>query len=160
MGKPITTAEYQALAELRYLIRKFVREGDAVSTAIGLEPQQYLLLLMIRGIPEGQEATVSILAERLALKHHSVVELIDRLEAHGYVRRNRSREDRRSVLVSLLPRGEKMLEQVAQHRISELRSTGASLVNAISALLETDGVPRSARRPEGGARRGSGKNRA
>jgi DNA-binding MarR family transcriptional regulator len=85
---------------------------------------------------EGQEATVSTLAERLALKHHSVVELIDRLETNGYVRRNRSREDRRSVLVSLLPRGEKMLEEVAQHRISELRATGAALVNAISSLLE------------------------
>jgi DNA-binding MarR family transcriptional regulator len=136
MAKVITTPEYQALAELRYRIRKFVHEGDAVASAAGLEPQQYLLLLMIRGMPEGQEATVSNLAERLVLKHHSVVELIDRLETHGYVRRNRSREDRRSVLVSLLPRGEKMLEEVAQHRISELRATGAALVNAISSLLE------------------------
>lgn len=136
MAKVITAPEYQALAELRYRIRKFVHEGDAVASAAGLEPQQYLLLLMIRGIPEGQEATVSNLAERLALKHHSVVELIDRLETRGYVRRNRSREDRRSVLVSLLPRGERMLEEVAQHRISELRATGAALVNALSALLE------------------------
>jgi len=140
MAKPVTTAEYQALAELRCRIRKFVREGDGVATAAGLEPQQYLLLLMIRGIPEGQEATVSTLAERLALKHHSVVELIDRLEVRGYVRRNRSREDRRSVLVSLLPRGEKLLEEVAQHRISELRSSGAALVNAITSLLENDGA--------------------
>jgi DNA-binding MarR family transcriptional regulator len=128
MAKVIATPEYQALAEMRYRIRKFVHEGDAVASAAGLEPQQYLLLLMIRGIPEGQEATVSNLAERLVL--------IDRLEIHGYVRRNRSREDRRSVLVSLLPRGEKMLEEVAQHRISELRATGAALVNAISSLLE------------------------
>jgi DNA-binding MarR family transcriptional regulator len=136
MRKVITTPEYQALAELRYRIRRFVHEGDAVASAAGLEPQQYLLLLMIRGMREGQEATVSTLAERLALKHHSVVELIDRLETNGYVRRNRSREDRRSVLVSLLPRGEKMLEEVAQHRISELRATGAALVNAIGSLLE------------------------
>ena len=132
----ITTPEYQALAELRCRIRKFVHEGDEVASAAGLEPQQYLLLLMIRGMREGQEATVRNLAERLALKHHSLVELIDRLETHGYVRRNRSREDRRSVLVSLLPRGEKMLEEVAQHRISELRATGAALVNAISSLLQ------------------------
>jgi len=157
MAKPVTTAEYQALAELRYRIRKFVREGDAVATAFGLEPQQYLLLLMIRGIPEGQEATVRTLAERLALKHHSVVELIDRLEAHGYVRRNRSREDRRSVLVSLLPRGEKMLELVAQHRVSELRSTGASLVNAISALLEDGRASRAAVKAAAASRKGSGK---
>jgi len=136
VAKEITTAEYQALAELRYLIRKFVGEGDAVARAAGLEPQQYLLLLALRGLPEGVEATIRTLADRLALKHHSAVELIDRLEAHGYVRRSRSRDDRRRVLVALLPRGEKLLEQVARDRIGELRSSGAALVNAISALLE------------------------
>jgi DNA-binding MarR family transcriptional regulator len=136
MAKEITTAEYRALAELRYLIRKFIREGDAVARAAGLEPQQYLLLLAIRGLPDGEEATIRALAARLALKHHSAVELIDRLETHGYVRRIRSRDDRRRVFVSLLPRGEKLLEQVAQHRISELRASGAALVSAISALLE------------------------
>ena len=101
---------------------------------------------MIRGIPEGQEATVSVLAERLALKHHSVVELVDRLETHGYVRRNRSREDRRSVIVSLLPRGEKILEQVAQHRINELRATGTAFVRAIGALLENGRSSRAAKK--------------
>src|SRR6266705_4041244 len=141
MAKDITTAEYQALAELRYLIRKFVREGDSAARAAGLEPQQYLLLLALRGLPEGKEATIRTLADRLALKHHSAVELIDRLEVHGYVRRSRSRDDRRRVLVALLPRGEKLLEQVARDRISELRSSGAALVNAISALLENAGSP-------------------
>src|SRR3989442_7589377 len=115
VAKEITTAEYQALAEMRYRIRKFVGEGDAVARAAGLEPQQYLLLLALRGLPEGVEATIRTLAERLALKHHSAVELIDRLETHGYVRRSRNPDDRRQVLVALLPRGEKMLEQVAQH---------------------------------------------
>jgi DNA-binding MarR family transcriptional regulator len=136
MAKEITSAEYRALAELRYLIRKFVGEGDAVARAAGVEPQQYLLLLAIRGLPEGEEATIQALADRLALKHHSMVELIDRLELHGYVRRSRRRDDRRRVLVSLLPKGEKLLEQVARHRISELRSNGTALVNAIRALLE------------------------
>ena len=138
MPRELSTAEYQALAELRYRIRKFLREGDTVASETGLEPQQYLLLLMIRGIPNGQEATVSNLAERLVLKHHSVVELIDRMETHGYVRRSRSREDRRSVLVSLLPRGTKLLEQVAHHRVGELRASGAALANAISALLRNN----------------------
>src|SRR5579859_8281336 len=113
MTGEISTAEYRALAELRFRIRQFLGEGDVVARAAGLEPQQYLLLLAVRGLPEGGEATIRTLAERLALKHHSVVELIDRLEAHGYVRRTRGREDRRRVLVSLLPRGERMLEQDA-----------------------------------------------
>jgi DNA-binding MarR family transcriptional regulator len=136
MPGEITTAEYRALAELRYRIRKFVGEGDAVARAAGLEPQQYLLLLALRGLPDGVEATIRTLADRLALKHHSAVELIDRLETHGYVRRSRSRDDRRRVLVALLPRGEKLLEQVARDRIGELRASGAALVAAISALLE------------------------
>jgi DNA-binding MarR family transcriptional regulator len=136
MGPEITTDEYRALAELRYRIRHFLREGDAVAQAAGLEPQQYLLLLTIRGLPAGEEATIRTLAERLALKHHSVVELIDRLETHGYVRRSRGRDDRRRVLVSMLPRGERLLEQVARHRIEELRATGHALVRAIDQLLE------------------------
>jgi DNA-binding MarR family transcriptional regulator len=136
MAMEITSDEYRALAELRYRIRHFVREGDVVAQAAGLEPQQYLLLLAIRGLPAGQEATIRTLADRLALKHHSAVELIDRLETRGYVRRTRGRDDRRRVLVSLLPRGERILEQVARHRIGELRSTGHALVQAIDQLLE------------------------
>jgi DNA-binding MarR family transcriptional regulator len=143
MANDITSAEYRALAELRYLLRKFVREGDSVARSAGLEPQQYLLLLAIRGLADGEEATIRALADRLALKHHSAVELIDRLESHGYVRRSRSRDDRRRVLVVLLPRGEKLLEQVARHRIGELRTSGKALVNAISALLESGRSPRS-----------------
>src|SRR2546426_9692130 len=139
MAAEITTAEYQALAELRCLIGKFVREGDAVARSAGVEPQQYLLLLALRGLPGGVEASIRTLADRLALKHHSAVELIDRLEAHGYVRRSRSRDDRRRVLVGLLPRGEKLLEQVARDRIGELRASGAALGKAISGLLENGG---------------------
>src|SRR5579885_1044029 len=100
----ITTEEYRALAELRHRIRLFLREGDAKSRKSGLEPQQYLLLLALRGLPDGAEGTIRTLADRLALKHHSVVELVDRMSMRGYVRRNRSRHDRRRVLVSILPR--------------------------------------------------------
>jgi DNA-binding MarR family transcriptional regulator len=131
----ITSAEYRALAELRYRIRHFLREGDTTARSVGLEPQQYLVLLAIRGLPKGRSSTIQTLAERLALKHHSAVELIDRLEAHGYVRRTRSRDDRRQVFVSLLPRGDRLLEQVARNRISELRTSGETLVDAIEALL-------------------------
>jgi DNA-binding MarR family transcriptional regulator len=136
MGADITPVEYRALAELRYRIRHFLREGDAKARAVGLEPQQYFMLLAIRGLPQGREATIQTLAERLALKHHSVVELVDRLETHGYVRRTRSRDDRRRVFVTLLPRGERLLEQVARNRISELRTSGEALVAAIEALLD------------------------
>jgi DNA-binding MarR family transcriptional regulator len=138
----VTTTEYRALAELRFRIRLFLREGDAQARASGLEPQQYLLLLALRGLPSDQEATIRRLAERLVLKHHSVVELVDRLAAHGYVRRTRSRDDHRKVFVSLLPRGAKLVEKVARQRISELRASGAQLVMAIDALLQSPAAGR------------------
>lgn len=137
MAKGITEGEFRALAELRYRIRKFVQDGDATAREAGLEPQQYLLLLALRGLPETSEASIRTLAERLALQHHSAVELVDRMEQHGYVKRTRSIKDRRQVLVSLQSRGEKLLQKVAQKRLIELRSNGQELVEAISALLET-----------------------
>jgi DNA-binding MarR family transcriptional regulator len=142
MGKKITTTEFRALAELRYRIRRFLKEGDTTARQEGLEPQQYLLLLAIRGLPPDVPGKIRTLADRLALKHHSVVELVDRLELHGYVKRTRSREDKRQVLVSLLPKGQKVLERVVQQRIGELRASGRQLVQAIDALLR-DGRPRS-----------------
>jgi DNA-binding MarR family transcriptional regulator len=136
MAEKITVAEYQALAELRYRIRLFLREGDATALAEGLEPQQYQMLLAIRGLKENDPATVGTLAERLTIKHHSAVELIDRLEKGGFVKRLRDKEDRRQVHVLLLPRGEKALAGVVKERISELRATGDALVRTIQTLLE------------------------
>ena len=140
MASKIKDQEYKALAELRYRIRRFLQEGDNTAHDAGLEAQQYLLLLAIRGLPEGLEATIRTLAERLFLRHHSMVELVDRLETRGYVRRVRGREDRRQVLVVLQPRGEKLLEKVVGQRLIELRSHGRALVNAISSLLEARGT--------------------
>jgi DNA-binding MarR family transcriptional regulator len=136
MKSAVSDAEYRALAELRYRIRHFIQQGDAAAQRSYLEPQQYLMLLAIRGLPQGAVATIRTLAERMALKHHSAVELIDRLESHGLVRRSRSKGDKREVHVSLLPRGSKLLERVARDRLSELKSSGVALANAITALVE------------------------
>jgi DNA-binding MarR family transcriptional regulator len=136
MSRKITEKEYRALAELRFRIRRFLGEGDTTSRRVGLEPQQYLALLTIRGLPDGQAATIRVLSERLALRHHSTVELIDRMEKHGYLKRKKSTEDRRAVIVTLEPRGEKLLEEVVRRRIIELRAEGRALVEAIGALLE------------------------
>lgn len=145
MPDTIKESEYRSLAELRYRLRKFLQEGDATARQAGLEPQQYLLLLAIRGLPDGMTATISTLAERLSLRHHSTVELIDRMEARGYLRRVRAKEDRRQVIISLQPKGEKLLEKVVAQRIVELRSHGRALVSAISSLLESKSSSRPPR---------------
>jgi DNA-binding MarR family transcriptional regulator len=141
MKTAISGTEYRALAELRYRIRHFIQEGDAAAQRANLEPQQYLMLLAIRGLPKGAVATIRTLAERMALKHHSAVELIDRLESHRLVRRSRSDGDKREVCVSLLPRGSKLLERVARERLSELKSSGMALADAITALVERNKKP-------------------
>lgn len=141
MKSTISDMEYRALAELRYRIRHFIQEGDAAAQRSNLEPQQYLMLLAIRGLPQGAVATISTLAERMALKHHSAVELIDRLESHGLVRRSRGQGDKREVRVSLLPRGSKLLDRVARGRLSELKASGAALADAITALVQHKHAP-------------------
>jgi DNA-binding MarR family transcriptional regulator len=135
MIQQVSTAEYRALAGLRYRIRLFLHEGDAAARRMGLEPQQYVLMLTVRGLPDGVEATIHALAERLGLKHNTTVELIDRLAKQRLVARSRSRDDRRCVIVSLLPRGEKLLERVAGQRLTELLTGGAELVDALHAVL-------------------------
>src|ERR1051326_2819166 len=145
MAKRITSAEFQALAELRYRLRRFLKEGDAAARVSGLEPPQDLMLLGIRRLAPEDPAKIQTLADRLALKHHSAVELLDRLEQAGMVKRTRNREGRRQVLVSLLSKGERVLEKVAQQRIGELRANGRQLVIAIEALLR-DGRARNGNR--------------
>jgi len=146
VAEKITSGEYRALAELRYRIRLFLRAGDATAYAQGLEPQQYQMLLAIRGMNDKEPGTIGTLAEKLAIKHHSAVELIDRLEKRGYVRRLRDKNDRRQVHVLLLPRGEKALAGVVEERISELRVTGAALVRTIETILDRgNGKPKSKR---------------
>lgn len=131
----ISVSDYQALAELRYQIRRFLRFSEEAAYATNLEPQQHQLLLVIKGLPVGRKATVGELAERLQLKHHSTVELIDRLVKRGMVERHRDEGDQRRVIVSLMPQGEEILHHLSRHMLTELRSTGPAFVSSLNALL-------------------------
>jgi DNA-binding MarR family transcriptional regulator len=135
--RTMTSSEFRALAEFRYRIRMFLNGSEEAARKAGLEPQQYLLLLALRGLPLGREATIRELAERMQLRHHSVVELVDRLEKRLLLRRERSRTDRRQVIVHLTPRGEKILTRLAKQRIAELRTAAPALVRALTALIRT-----------------------
>jgi DNA-binding MarR family transcriptional regulator len=132
----ISLADYRALAEFRYQIRRFLRFSEDAAYEAGIEPQQHQLLLAIKGLPEGRKATVGEIAERLQLRHHSTVELIDRLEKREFVERHRNEEDQRQVIVSLTPQGEEMLATVLRHTLAELRSSGPTFVQALGGLLD------------------------
>lgn len=136
----MTPDEYRALAEFRYRIRVFLNGSEQAARAAGLEPQQYLLLLAVRGLPLGREASIRELAERMQLRHHSVVELVDRLERRLLLRRERSRVDRRQVLVHLTPRGERIILRLAKQRLDELRTAAPALVRALNAIVTPSGA--------------------
>jgi len=133
----MTTIEFRALAEFRYRIRIFLKGSEEAARAADLEPQQYLLLLGLRGLPAGREASIKELADRMQLRHHTVVELADRLEHRGLLRRERSKGDRRQVILHLTPRGEKIITRLARQRIAELRTSAPALVHALAGVMRS-----------------------
>ena len=153
MSRSMTPSEYRALAEFRYLIRRYINNSEKAARSVGLEPQQYQALLALRGLPDGRQPTIRNLAERLQILHHSAVELVDRMERRGLFRRERFKGDRRHVLVHVTPRGEKLLSRLVRHRLAELRESGPELARSLGTLIAV--VPGNkdsrARRPAGGS---------
>lgn len=127
----LTLSDYQSLAELRYQIRCFLSFSEQAARAAGLEPRQHQLMLGLKGLPHHVRPTIGELAERLQIQHHSAVELVNRLVGAGYVRRMRTGQDRREVLLELNPKGERVLRQLSLHHRAELRSAGPALVRAL-----------------------------
>lgn len=135
--KRLTLSDYQALAEFRYQIRKFLHFSERAVQAAGLERGQYQLMLAIKGMPHGVRPRIRELANRMQIQHHSAVELINRLEGGGYVRRDRAQDDRREVLLTLTPRGERVLAELALYHHEELRSSAPTLVAALRRLMQS-----------------------
>ncbi len=131
----ISNGEYQALAEFRYQIRKFIRFSEQAARAAGVEPQQHQVMLAIKGLPDDSRATIGEVAERLQIQHHSTVELVDRLVRRGLVQRKRAGEDRREVLLQLTQRGEKLLRELSVHHEEELREAGPALVSSLKKMM-------------------------
>ncbi|HET7209380.1 MAG TPA: MarR family transcriptional regulator [Terriglobales bacterium] len=135
MEKAPGLPDYQSLAELRHQIRRFLHFSEQNARKAGLEPRQHQLMLALKGLPPQRRPRVAELAERLQIQHHSAVELLNRLAAGGYVRRHRGGLDRREVLLSLTPKGEKVLRELSIQHKSELRSAGPALVKALRRVM-------------------------
>jgi DNA-binding MarR family transcriptional regulator len=129
--------DYESLAELRYQIRRFQHFSEGVARATGLQPQQHQLMLTLKGLPGNIRPRVAELAERLQIKHHSAVELINRLSAGGYVRRHRGGKDQREVLLTLTPKGERILRALSLYHRAELRTQGPALIAALKRAMAT-----------------------
>jgi DNA-binding MarR family transcriptional regulator len=131
----LTLRDYRALAEFRYQFRRFLQFSDRAARAAGVEPQQHQLLLAVKGMPEGEVATIGALAERLQLQHHSTVELIDRTEGLKLVQRTRSENDRRHVAVALTARGDRLLARLSASHRAEVRLVGPTFQRALNTII-------------------------
>lgn len=142
--RDLSLDDYRALAEFRYQIRRFLHFSEQEARARDLEPGQHQLLLAVKGIPEGERPTVRELAGRLCIQHHSTVELANRLERRGAVRRRRCQKDRREVLVELTPKGEELLRELTVAHREEFETAGAALTKALEAIMRDRSAGRTA----------------
>ena len=135
----MSAEDYRALADWRYRIRQFLAFTERAARDAGLEPQQYQLLLMIKGLPPPLVPTISVLADRMAVRHHSMVELVDRLVDRGLVRRERGSADRREVMVILTAAAERVCRRISLKHQRQLKSAAPGLIEALSNTLREVG---------------------
>ena len=126
--------EFQALAELRYLGRKFLRfSKDLLQEKAGLNPEQYEALLAIKAFP-GESLTISQLSERLQVKHHSAVNIVDRLVERKLIRRQAGEKDRRERHLELTEKGQKLIDELASVHYRELANRSDEMIKALHRL--------------------------
>lgn len=132
----LSRAEYKALAEFRFQVRKYLRYMEENARAHGHHPQQYQLLLAIEGLPDGKRPTIKTLADRMQLNHNSTVELVDRCEKRGLLRRTREGTTRREVTLTPTLAGMRMMEDQANASRAELREIGPLFLVSLQRLME------------------------
>jgi len=131
---PLQPDDYAALAELRYVGRKFLRfSKELLKKEAGLNPEQYEALLAIKAFP-AQTLTISQLSERLQVKHHSAVNIVDRLSERKLIRRQAGELDRRERHLELTDKGEKLIEELAAVHYAELRKRSEEMIQGLKRL--------------------------
>jgi DNA-binding MarR family transcriptional regulator len=128
--------EYETLAEFRYTLRHYLQFSKKTVETAGITFHQHQALLAIIGYPGRENVTIGELAERLQIRHHSAVGLVDRLEEQGLVVRMPSEDDRRKVLISLTKKGVAVLESLASMHREELRSLGPQLCKLLEQITQ------------------------
>jgi DNA-binding MarR family transcriptional regulator len=134
--RDLPIATYRSLSEFRHQVRRFLRYSEDAARAHEIEPQQHQLLLAIKGLPKGKAPTIGELAERLQIRHHSTVDLINRLVKSGRIVREPGTDDRREVLIRLTPEGERILRDLSVEHQTELTRTGPKLMRALAAAIK------------------------
>ncbi|MGA8939170.1 MAG: MarR family winged helix-turn-helix transcriptional regulator [Acidobacteriaceae bacterium] len=125
-----------ALAEFRFTLRQFLHFSEESAVRAGLTAQQHQLLLQIAGAPKGTVTAIGYLAERLALRHNSVVELGNRCEEAGLVVRKSDPENRRHVVLKLTAEGSRLLRSLSSDHTRELNEFGPQLITALKTFTD------------------------
>jgi DNA-binding MarR family transcriptional regulator len=126
--------QLQTLAEFRYTLRQFLQFSEKCAEQAGLHPQQHQLLLHLAGAPDGVETTVSYAAERLGLRHHTVVELSNRCVDAGLILRKNASVDRRRVVLQVTPKGQRILQTLSDDHERELYELVPRMVRALTTI--------------------------
>ncbi|MGB7623343.1 MAG: MarR family transcriptional regulator [Terriglobia bacterium] len=132
----LSKRQFERIAAFRHTLRRFLRHSERAVRDQGVTPQQYHLILAIKGFPKRNFASVGELAEQLQRNHHTVVELINRTEKLGLVKRRPGTEDRRQVFIELTVKGERMLERLVQQHRAEYRILHSSLTTLMESRVE------------------------
>jgi len=132
----MNSKDYRTLAEFRYQIRTFLAFSEEAAGENGLNGQQHQLLLAIKGLPPDVEPTIGVLAERMKLRHHTTVELVDRLCDRGYIKREPGKTDRRQVNPRITASGQRLLRRLTSIHRKELRSSGPILLATLQKLID------------------------
>ncbi len=137
-------AVYRTLADFRYLLRRFLAFSEASASAAGLTPRQHQALLAIKGFAGGTSPTIGDLAERLGIRHHSAVELVDRLVEAAMIARTVDANDRRKVLLGLTKMAEQRLASLSAAHLDELlrlRPALVQILDRVSVQVDAEGAP-------------------
>ena len=126
----------KSLAEFRYQMRKFLSFSETAAERCGIATQQYQLMQVIAAMSPDQDASISYLADRMVLRHNSMVELVDRAERAGLVKREHDERDLRRSLVRLTPQGETVLAKLVDEHMEELAPKCEPLIEALKHLQE------------------------
>ena len=128
--------DFRALASFRQALRKFLYFSASAAKKVGLTTQHYQALLALKAASIDGQFTVGDLSKELLLRHHSAVELLNRLETRALVRRERSSEDRRKVHIYLTPKGESLIGKLAASHREELRSMVPKMQKALAIVAK------------------------
>jgi DNA-binding MarR family transcriptional regulator len=139
----LTDPDFEALAAFRLEIRRYLNFAQHAAEVHGLTMQQHQALLVIRTAPEAA-LSVGELADLLFLKHHSSVELTDRLVKAGLVERGKDDHDGRKAVLHLTDLGAAKLNALAASHLGELHHSGPALARTLSRLLKLRKPPQLA----------------